>query len=63
MNVGEQVNFVRVVRAWVDEPVDVDVAVKVAVNQVGEFINEWVARVQVEEAKAANPAPVDVAFQ
>lgn len=38
---------------------EVDVAVKVQIDIVGSIIQEWIDRVQVEEIKKANPAPVD----
>lgn len=60
MNANDVINPVVIIPK---EDVDIDVAVKVQIAQVENIINEYVARVQIEEAKIANPAPVDVAYQ
>jgi len=61
MNANDVINPVVIIPK---EDIEVDVAVKVEINQVGEIINEWIARVQIEEAIRENPAPEnDPAFQ
>jgi len=61
MNANDVINPVVIIE--VDESIEVDVAVKVQIDIVGSIIQEAIDRVQIEQIKVENPAPVDVAFQ
>lgn len=56
MNANAVINPIVIIE---ESKVEVDVAVKVQIDIVGSIIQEAIDRIQIEEIKKANPAPVD----